>query len=50
MKKTLVFLFLTLTLSLAYTQNKLQTINQIVSEANNNSKLEALAHELMDQI
>ena len=50
MKKILVFLFLTLTLNIAYTQNKLETINQIVSEANNNSQLEVLAHELMDQI
>ena len=37
-------------MNLAYSQNKLQTINQIVSEAENNSQLESLAHELIDQI
>ena len=37
-------------ISFSFSQNKLQTINKIVNEANNNSQLESLAHELMDQI
>jgi len=50
MKKILPFLIATLFINLSYSQNKLQTINKIVNEANNNSQLESLAHELMDQI
>ena len=50
MKNLITPLLLLFAFNLAFSQNKLQTINQIVSEAENNSQLETLAHELMDQI
>ena len=50
MKNHITLLSFLMVMNLAYSQNKLQTINQIVSEAENNSQLESLAHELIDQI
>ena len=50
MKNYITLLSFLMVMNLAYSQNKLQTINQIVSEAENNSQLESLAHELIDQI
>ena len=50
MKNLITPLLLLFAFNLAFSQNKLQTINQIVSEAENNSQLETLAHELIDQI
>ena len=50
MKNHITLLFLFFALNLAFSQSKLQKINQIVSEAENNSQLETLAHELIDQI
>ena len=50
MKKIISILITALFFNFSFSQNKLQTINKIVSEANNNSKLENLANELMDQI
>ena len=50
MKNRITLLFLLFAFNLAFPQGKLQTINQIVSEAENNSQLETLAHELIDQI
>tara|TARA_Y100001980_G_C14538614_1_gene315838 strand:+ start:267 stop:1883 length:1617 start_codon:yes stop_codon:yes gene_type:complete len=50
MKKYRVLFVSLLFFSFSFSQNKLQKINQIVNEANNNSQLESLAHELIDQI
>ena len=50
MKKYIVLFVSLLFFSFSFSQNKLQKINQIVNEANNNSQLESLAHELIDQI
>ena len=49
MKTRLLPLLLVFT-SFAFSQSKLEKIDEIVNEANNNSQLEILAHELMDQI
>ena len=40
MKKIISILITALFFNFSFSQNKLQTINKIVSEANNNSKLE----------
>ena len=50
MKKFLVLILSFLFINYSFSQDKLQIINQIVTEANSNSKLEILAHELIDQI
>ncbi|MDA0330437.1 MAG: peptidase M28, partial [Bacteroidetes bacterium] len=50
MKKHIILLLMLFVFNLAFSQSKLQIINQIVSEVENNSQLENLAHELMDQI
>ena len=50
MKQIFSLIISTIFISFSFSQNKLQTINKIVNEANNNSQLESLAHELMDQI
>ena len=43
-------LLLLLFTNFTFSQSKLEKIDEIVNEANNNSQLEILAHELMDQI
>ena len=50
MKNFLYILLALFTFSFTFSQSKLQTINQIVSEAEDNSQLEILAHQLIDQI
>ena len=50
MKNHITLLLLILSFNFTFSQSKLQTINQIVSEAENNSQLETLAHQLVDQI
>ena len=47
--KIRLFLLLLFT-NFTFSQSKLEKIDEIVNEANNNSQLEILAHELMDQI
>ena len=49
MKTRLLPLLLVFT-SFAFSQSKPEKIDEIVNEANNNSQLEILAHELIDQI
>ena len=48
--KTRLLLLLLLFTSFTFSQSKLEKIDEIVKEANKNSQLEILAHELMDQI
>jgi len=50
MKQIFSIIISTIFISFSFSQSKLEIINKIVSEANNNSQLESLAHELMDQI
>ena len=50
MKQFFSIIISTIFISFSFSQSKLEIINKIVSEANNNSQLENLAHELVDQI
>ena len=50
MKKTVLFLLLIAASHLAIAQESNATIESMIKEANENSQLQALGHELMDVI
>ena len=47
MKQIFSIIISTIFISFSFSQSKIEIINKIVSEANNNSQLENLAHELI---